>query len=77
LAKHVSFAIDVYDAFFLHIGTQCVIWAGRYPCSNKPNQSKPPVFTEADVIAYRSMFDRLSGRFADRDSKGITLRRLC
>ncbi len=76
LAKRASVALDVHDAFFLHVGTQCVTWAGRYPCSNKPNESKPPVFSEADVITYRSIFARLSNRFADHDSKIVTLYRL-
>ena len=76
LAKRASVALDVRDAFFLHVGTQCIMWAGRYPCSNKPNESKPIVFSEADVIAYQRMFERLSSRFADQDSKIVRLYRL-
>jgi hypothetical protein len=76
LAKRASVSVDVQDAFFLSIGTQCVMSAGRYPFSNKPNESKPPVFSEADVIAYKSLFERFSSRFADRDSKVVALYRL-
>ena len=73
LAKRAGFASNGLDAFFLRVGTECVKWAGRYPCSTKPGESAPPVFSESDVIAYRSLFDRLADRF---ESKTVTLTRL-
>jgi hypothetical protein len=76
LAKRASVSVNVQDAFFLSIGTQCVMLAGRNPCSNKPNESKPPVFSKAYVIAYRSLFERFSSRFADRESNVVALYRL-
>jgi hypothetical protein len=75
LAKRASVSVDVQDAFSIY-RMQCVMLAGRNPCSNKPNESKPPVFSEADVIAYRSLFERFSSRFADRESNVVALYRL-
>ena len=76
LAKLASVNIDVTEAFFLMIATVCVTWAGRYPCSTKPGESRPPVFSEADVVTYRKMFDRLVARLGDTVSKSVTFTRL-
>ena len=76
LAKLASIDIDIIEAFFLEVGTTCVIWAGRYPCSTKPGESKPLVFSEADVMAYRKMFDRFVGRLGGNVSRSVTFKRL-
>lgn len=76
LAQMASVDIDVTEAFFLWVGTVCVTWAGRYPCSTKPGESPPPVFSEADVMAYRKMFDRLVGRLGGTVSRSVTFKRL-
>lgn len=76
LAKRASIDLNVIEAFYLWVGTQCVMWAGRYPCSTKPEETAPPVFSESDVIAYRSLFDRLEGQFDTSKSKVVTFSRL-
>lgn len=76
LAKRASIDLNVNEAFYLWVGTQCVIWAGRYPSSIKPEETAPPVFSESDVIAYRSLFDRLAGHFDTSDSRVVTFSRL-
>jgi len=68
LATRASVPLDPVEGFFLWVGTECVKWAGRYPCSTSPDESAPPVFSEADVMAYRGLFSRLSGRFTGCDS---------
>ena len=76
LAKCASIELSVIDAFFLQIGTQCVTWAGRYPSSLRGGESQPPVFSEADVIAYRSLFERLVANFEPGSEKRVAFRRL-
>ncbi len=76
LAKQASFDLDVMDAFFLSVGTECVMWAGRYPCSTKADETAPPVFSEGDVIAYKRLFDRLACRFDAHLSRSVTFKRV-
>ena len=76
LAKRASIDLNVVEAFYLWVGTQCVIWAGRYPSSMKPEETAMHAFSESDVIAYRSLFDRLAGQFDTSDSRVVTLTRL-
>lgn len=76
LAKLAALELDATDAFFLWVGTECVAWAGRYPCAIKPEKSPPPVFSEGDVIAYKRLFDRLMTRFDGSHSKNVTFTRL-
>jgi len=76
LVKLASLEIDVREAFYLRVGTQSVTWAGRYPCSTKPGELPPPLFSEADVMVYRKLFDRLVGRFGDDDSRRVKFKRL-
>ncbi|MBE3123444.1 MAG: hypothetical protein IMZ65_01420 [Planctomycetes bacterium] len=76
LAKMALVDIDATEEVFLTIGTVCVTWAGRYPCSTKPGESPPPAFSEAGVVAYRKMFDRLVGRLGGAVSRGVTFERL-
>jgi hypothetical protein len=81
LAKRVPLDLEIRDAFFLDIGTRCITWAGRYPCSINLISSKPFVFSEADVMVYRSLFNKLSSRIIDNKSENnsrmIRLFRLC
>ena len=44
LAKRASIDLNVIEAFYLSVGTQCMIWAGRYPSSTKPEEKAPPGF---------------------------------
>lgn len=76
LAKLASLELDPNDAFFLWVGSECVEWAGRYPCAIKPEKSSPPVFSEGDVIAYKGLFDRLISRFDGSHSKNVIFTRL-
>ena len=76
LAKRASVKLSVMDAFFLWVGTQCVMWAGRYPSSLRPGETKPPVFSEADVDAYTSLFDRFASRFDASEPRHRTISRL-
>jgi len=76
LAELALVDIDVTESWFLRIGTVCVIWAGRYPCPTRPGESPPSVFSEADVIAYRRMFDRLAGCLGGTVARSVTFERL-
>ncbi len=76
LAKRASIDLDVIDAFYLSVGTQCVLWAGRYPCSMRPDETGLAVFSESDVIIYKSLFERLAGRFDTCTSIVVTFSRL-
>lgn len=76
LAKHASIELSVIDTFYLWVGTRCVVWAGKYPSSLKPGETKPPVFSEADVGAYRRLFNRLASRFDASEPRHRTLVRL-
>ena len=68
--------LDPIEGFFLDVGTACATWAGRYPTSLRPGEPSPWVFCEADVAAYRSIFDRLLTRFKPSHFKTSTLVRL-
>jgi hypothetical protein len=76
LAKFASVPLDVQDAFYLYTAMRCVTWAGRYPSSIDANETKPPVFSEADVTRYKHLFNRLSNLFANPNSLVVTLHRL-
>ena len=76
LARLASIELDPIEGYFLWVGTECVTWAGRYPCSTTPGQTKPPVFSEADVLGYRRLFDRFVGHFDDSDSRCIVFERV-
>lgn len=76
LARLASIEIDPIEGFFLWVGTECVSWAGRYPCPKRPGPTKPPVFSEADVLAYRRLFDRFVDHFDDSDCRSIVFERL-
>lgn len=76
LATLASLKIDAIDAFFLWVGTQCTVWAGRYPCSTKPGESAPPIFSEADVIAYRRLYERMERRYDLANEKTVRFERL-
>jgi hypothetical protein len=76
LVKLASVEIDVGEAFYLRVGTVSVTWAGRYPCSTKPGELPPLLFSEADVTVYRKFFDRLVGRFGGDDSRSVKFKRL-
>ena len=76
LARDASYELDVPGAFFLWVGTKSVIWAGRYPCSTKPGESKPPVFSEADVDAYKRIFEKLVQQLDDPKKRRLMMKRL-
>jgi hypothetical protein len=76
LAKRAEFPLTGLDIFYLWIASECVRWAGRYPCSTKANETAPPVFSEADVMAYRHIFDRLLERFSSTLDKQVYFVRL-
>jgi hypothetical protein len=76
LAKRAGLDLAAFDAFFLGVATQCIQWAGRYPCSTKSGEFPPPVFSESDVNVYRKLFDEAASRFTAKDSKTVTFMRL-
>jgi hypothetical protein len=76
LAKRAAVSLDPTEAYYLFVGTECIMWAGRYPCSTTPDQPVALVFSEADVLAYRSLFEQLSARFIGCEGKRVTLHRL-
>jgi len=76
LARHACLDLSEIDAFYLWVGTQCVTWAGRYPCSITLGERKPPVFSGSDVVGYKSLFERLASRFDPKDSRRVILKRL-
>ena len=60
LVKLADEDININDAFFLEIATECIIWAGRYPSSTDAKKTKPPIFSEADFCAYERLYSRFS-----------------
>lgn len=76
LSDLAGLELCVTEAFYLSIATECVMWAGRYPASTKGKEFGPPVFSEADVLAYRGLFDRLVGRYDEDDKRVVTYQRL-
>lgn len=77
LAKLAGYELDVITAYYLWVGTQSVVWTGRYPCSTKPAESRPATaFCESDVLVYRQVFDNLAAQLEDPRRRRIVMKRL-
>ena len=68
--------LSVIEAFYLSVATECVIWAGRYPASTTGKEPTASVFSEADVLAYRNLFDRLVDQFDSGNGRVVVFQRL-
>lgn len=76
LSKLAKVKLSAIEVFYLSVGTECVIWAGRYPTSTTGKEPNPSAFSEGDVLAYRNLFDRLVDQFDSGDGRVVSFRRL-
>ena len=76
LAKLATVEFDLVEGFYLWVGSRCVQWSGRYPVALIPGQKAPPVFSEADVLAYRSLFEKTVKRFDSKYSVSVRFERI-
>ncbi len=60
LARLADTELSPVEGFYLWVATECIIWAGRYPSSTNAKKTKPPVFSEADFLAYESLYKRFA-----------------
>ena len=71
LAELAGEELDGLEGFYLWIASKCVEWSGRYPVALRPGETVPLVFSEADVVKYKAVFDRIISRF-DRKYSTVT-----
>jgi len=76
LTKRAAISLSASEAYFLFVGTECVVWSGRYPCSATAERPLARVFTEVDVTTYRSLFERFSAQYTGCEGKRVIIHRL-
>lgn len=76
LAKLATVEFDLVEGFYLWVGSRCVQWSGRYPVALILGEKAPPLFSEADVLAYRSLFEKTVKRFDRKYSVSVRFERI-
>lgn len=76
LAKLATVEFDAVEGFYLWVGSMSVRWSGRYPVALTPKEKVASVFSEADIRAYRTLFDRTVKQFDPKYSVNVTFVRL-
>lgn len=74
--KLATVEADLVEGFYLWVGSRCVQWSGRYPVALIPGEIAPQVFSEADVLAYRGLFDKTVKRFDRKYSVSVRFERI-
>lgn len=76
LAELGKVDLNGVEGFYLWIASKCVQWAGRYPVALRPGEKVPLVFSEADVMTYRAVFEKTIKRFDRKYSVMMRFKRI-